>query len=210
MIEKIVENMLDQELDDLHTAAPARIEKYDSIRMVAEVTLMYKNREMQLSPIIEAPVSLLKAGSFIIRPPYKVGDIVLVVFSERSLDYILQEAPQDTKSRARHRLDDAIIVSGLKIDSQADLPEEHSEDLLIMNTESSSKAVLTKDGDIILEGNNIFLGDGASEGVPLGDSLKSYLDSHTHYYTWGDSGGAGYTDAPLQSAPNPSDKVKVK
>ena len=69
---KMIEHLMDLELEDLHTAAPATIEKYDPQRMVAEITLLYKNKEGKpLPPIIEVPVALLKSGPFIMRPPYK-------------------------------------------------------------------------------------------------------------------------------------------
>jgi hypothetical protein len=199
----VVKQMITQELDDLHTAAPAKIESYDSKRMVCSVTLLYKNKTEQIAPIIEVPVSFMKAGPFIIRPPYKKGDIVLVVFSERSLDYILQATPQDAKTGdgVRHRIDDAIVVHGIKLDSEPDLPAEHASDLLIMNTQGTAKVVLTADDKVIFEGVEICLGSGAAEGVPLGTSLKQWLDSHTHV-----TGGLG---VPNSQSPEPSSKVKV-
>jgi hypothetical protein len=197
-----IQAMLNQELDDLHTAAPARIESFDPVKMTASVTLLYKIDNQIVSPIVEVPVSTLKAGPFIIRPPYKTGDIVLVVFSERSLDYILQNDPQDTQSgeNIRHRLDDAIVIGGIKLDTQPNLPATNADDLLILNQSTGSKAVMTATGDIILEGNSIYLGSStATEGVPKGSSLKDWLDSHTH------GGGA----APDTTSPEPSTKVKV-
>lgn len=150
MIE-IVENMINQELEDLHTAAPARIEKYDPERMIAEITLLYKNKNEILPPIIEVPVTLLKAGSFIIRPPYKSGDIVLVVFSERSLDYILNLAPQDPKCKTKHRIDDAMIVSGIRIDAQGKLSSAFINDLLMQNTFTGDYFVMKESGGFIMK-----------------------------------------------------------
>ena len=55
-----------------------------------------------------------KAGPFVMRWPVKKGDVVLVVFSERALDYILTDGqPQDPQLRRRHALDDAIALPGL-------------------------------------------------------------------------------------------------
>ena len=200
----IIKALMDQELNDLHTAAPAKIEGFDPVRMVVEITLLYKYQGQQISKIIEVPVGTIKAGPFVIRPPYIKGDIVLVVFSERALDYILQAEPQDpqTGENVRHRIDDAIVICGLKLDSEGNLPTTNTNDLLIYNKTAGSKAVMTASGDIILEGNTIYLGDdAASEGVPLGTALKTWLDGHIH-----SSGGSG---TPSTSSPSPSSKVKV-
>jgi hypothetical protein len=56
-------------------------------------------------------------------------------------------------------------------------------------------------------------GPGATQGVPLGTSLKSWLDAHTH--TAGllldgmSSPVTGTTGAPVTASPSPSSKVKV-
>ncbi len=59
--------------------------------------------------------------------------------------------------------------------------------------------------------------DGASEGVTLGDSHKSWADGHTHDYINDIASGTGVTstptpavtDPPTSAAPSPSAKVKV-
>ena len=66
-------------------------------------------------------------------------------------------------------------------------------------------------GNVIIEGGEVKLGgNNANEGVPLGDALKQYLDSHNHDYSWTDSGGSGTTSTPNQNCPEPSDSVVVK
>lgn len=64
-------------------------------------------------------------------------------------------------------------------------------------------------GDAIFKlANKLFLGSsGASEGVPLGDSLKDWLDNHTHS---GVSTGTSSSGTPNSSSPNPSEKVLVE
>lgn len=62
--------------------------------------------------------------------------------------------------------------------------------------------------------------EGASQGVPLGSALKSWLDNHTHGYL-GDSGVPANTSPPVKAgwtpvspvldpSPDPSDKVLVE
>lgn len=80
--------------------------------------------------------------------------------------------------------------------------------------DGAARVRLKPNGDAILEATRILLGSsGASEGVPLGDSLKTWLAAHTHDHssltcTGGTIGGT--IGAPLTSPPNPSSKVKVE
>lgn len=57
--------------------------------------------------------------------------------------------------------------------------------------------------------------DAATQGVPLGDSLKSYIDGHVHsagLYVAPPFGGSviGTSGAPTEPSPAPSSKVKVE
>jgi len=58
--------------------------------------------------------------------------------------------------------------------------------------------------------NKILLGEGADAPLSIGDTLKEWLDDHTHDYTWTDSGGSGTTDSPATNSPDPSDEVKIR
>ena len=66
-------------------------------------------------------------------------------------------------------------------------------------------------GAVIIESPEILLGsEGAAEGASLGTSLKAWLDSHEHPYSWTSAGGSGTTGAPTAPSPDPSEKVKVE
>ncbi|NLU42214.1 MAG: hypothetical protein GXX08_08420 [Firmicutes bacterium] len=225
-VKDLIKAVVDNKLDDLHTAIPARMEEIDLQRMRASVTLLRKRRvspdsePQPVPPILEVPVLLPKGGDFIIRPPIRKGDTVLVVFSERALDYLLVDGtPQDPKFARRHAIDDAIAIPGLMHQAESQLPAEHSKDLLIFHREKGSKIIMKEAGDVLIEvgphrvelridGPSILHtsdlrlgGEGAAEGVPLGAALKQWLDGHTH-----SANGAG---APTQASPDPSQVVKV-
>lgn len=127
----------------------ARIEKFDASKMKADVLPLIKthdNKEMSL--LINVPVSLIRAGGFIIRPPYKRGDIVVVVFADRSIDNVLISGDVSSASDSRvHSLDDAIVVGSILPFTQT-LPSEHSTDLVIAKEDLSSKIVLKDNGAI--------------------------------------------------------------
>ena len=81
-------------------------------------------------------------------------------------------------------------------------------DRMIIKHTSGATIVIEPEGDVIVtpaDGKNYKLGgDGATEGVPLGTSLKAWLDSHSH------STGVGPSGTPLQGpSPSPSTIVSV-
>ena len=198
---------------DVHTCMIARIERFDPGKMKADVKplgkikLCGKAQEMPL--IIEVPVSFIKAGSFFIRPPYNKGDLVFIIFAEHDIDNVMFTGQEEQANSSRqHSLDDAIVVGGIMPFTQS-MPETDANSLIIAKTDLSSKVVLTDDGKIVIEAGDILIGDGATEGIPKGTSLKDWLDNHVHPYAWGDSGGSGDTEKPKTSSPEPSQKAKV-
>jgi hypothetical protein len=191
-------------LKGMNTCAICRIEKVDLKLMKADVVPLF---EEGLTPILNVPISPQQTGDYIIRVPYKKGDLVTVVFSQRDIDSILYGGGE--QSTRMLGIDDAIIIGGINTYNNP-LPEGYEEDLLIAKKDFKSRIVIGKDNNITVETDgNIFLGDGATEGVPLGNQLKQWLDSHTHPYTWTDPGGNGFTSPPSSSSPSPSKKVKT-
>lgn len=208
-------NFSGQIIGGINNCMLGKIEKFDGEAMKAEVSplVKFRNKDESLETrplLIEVPVSFLKAGPFIIRPPYRNGDIVLVVFADEDIENVLLSGELSNPNSTRtHSLDDAIVVGAI-MPFTTTLPGEHLEDLIIATEDFSTKIVVQENGEIIIQGGKVFLGsESAVEGVPLGDTLKSWLDSHTHPYTWSSSGGGGDTSPPTSSSPAPSQVVKT-
>ena len=154
----ITRKLIDDAISDIHTALPAKINKYDAVKMRAEITLLNKNElegELKdIPPVIEVPVGFLKAGPFVIRPPYEKGDPVVVVFSEKAIDKLLVSGkPENPKYKRRHSIDDAIIVNSLQTENNVDLNSDYTEDLLLENQEADSRIVMKSNGDLLIETN---------------------------------------------------------
>lgn len=197
--------------DQTNSAMVARVERFDASTMMADVLPLVNTENGEIpGMLLDIPVSLLRAGGFIIRPPYKEGDIVLVVFVDRDMDNFLKSGKQSKPETNRtHSLDDAVVVGSVMPFTDS-LPGGHANDLVIGTENLSSKIVVQRNGNIIIEGGNVFLGgEAAIEGVPRGDTLKDWLDNHTHSYSWSSSGGSGNTGAPNGSSPKPSSVVKT-
>jgi hypothetical protein len=214
---KLIQQLLKETLAEVHTTLPGIIESYDPKKLRASVIILAKKTidgvSYTLPPIIECPVQVFKAGPFIIRPPYKKGDVVKIDFSEKGLDNLLVNgAPTEPGYTRSFSYDDAIVSGGLKLENQPDTPDEYLDGLYIRHTGTNAKIIITGDGNTaIVEAGTIKLGEGAApEGVPLGTSLKEWLDSHTHPYSWGHEGVAGNTGAPNEASPDPSSKVRVE
>ena len=119
--------------------------------------------------------------------------------------------------------DDMVPVAHRETRWQVDL--EEGEVVVRALGEDAGKVRLKAGGDVVIESaTSISLGDGATEGVALGDALKSWLDNHQHQYTDTQttvSGGSGSpavgvevpttatTQKPTASSPDPSSLVKV-
>lgn len=157
-LSQLIDAMINEALDDVHTAIPARVEKFNPQTLRGEVVPLVKRKLEQdgepeaLPPILDVPFQMPKAGPFIMRFPVRRGDTVLVVFSERALDYIMTDGePQDPRLRRRHALDDAIAIPGLMHLGEGKLPGEHGDDAILLHRDNGVKIVLQADGKVLIE-----------------------------------------------------------
>lgn len=146
-------DLMETRIAQIHTSAICRIVKFDSETMRATVQplrkVMLANGESVEMPIIEhVPVSCPRAGGFVIRPPYREGDVVLVVFVERAIDTIMQTGDvAEPTYRRKHDITDAIVVSALS-PAPVPLPGDHGDDLVIAKDDFSARIVMKTNGDI--------------------------------------------------------------
>ena len=152
--------------------------------MIAKVTLLAKNKlgpeAKKIPPIIEVPVKHENFGDFIIRPGYKKGDIVQVLFNERALDKLLITGePEDPKFKRKHSFDDAVVIGGLKTEQEQDLPAEEPESLYIANLDKKVKLYINPDGTFRIANDQpdvmtqIVLNDGPADGDEDGNIIIS-------------------------------------
>lgn len=180
----------------LYTAALGLIEKYDP-KGKADV-LILPDKDL----VTEVPVATLQSSGFYIRAPYKKGDLVLVIFASRSIDGTMHGDPDSDISERTHDINDAVVIGGLNLFAEP-LPEANKDDLVLSKKDGKTRIVISNDSNVTIEAaGKVFLGDGATEGVPLGKQLKTWLDNHKH-----DNSGAG---VPTSASPAPSGKVFTK
>lgn len=161
----------------INSCMMGKIEKFDGKTMKADVVPLVRTKNKageieEVSMLIEVPVSFLKAGPFLIRPPYKKGDIVLVIFADSDIENALLSGDiSNPNSMRKHSLDDAIVVGSI-MPFTTSLPGEHLDDFVIANENFTTKIVLKEDGGVeIVSDENIFLK--SSKGVTISGPSNS-------------------------------------
>lgn len=151
----------------LHTAILATIIQYDPVLMQADLQPLLNDPGFEYAPILHASVSCLRAGGFVIRPPYQPGDIVVAVVIERGIDDVVATGETSERVGARmHSLTDTVVVGGFTT-KPAPLPELHGTDLLIGTENGMNKIVMDPEGNVTVY----------SEGIVNIDAQKINLNS---------------------------------
>jgi Phage protein Gp138 N-terminal domain len=110
-------------LRDCHVAFPARVESYDSSHQTVDVKPLIAEfytedddsiTQVQPGVITAVPLMFPGAGGFRVTFPVNVGDTVLCVVADRSIDNWSQfGGPQAPGDQRRHNRSDAIAIPGL-------------------------------------------------------------------------------------------------
>lgn len=117
---EVIQVQIDSNLIDLHTCLPAKIVSYDSSTQYASVEIQlqrkYEDGTMLPWPVIaNVPVKhpRCNGGQTYIHMPLTVGDDVVLVMSERSLDnWKTQGGMQDPQDRRKFNITDAYALIG--------------------------------------------------------------------------------------------------
>jgi len=120
-LNNVIKSQLNARIDHLHTNFPATIVSYDANTQKASIQPMIERLDSNGDSVKPAvingvPIVCLSAGTGVLSFPVRVGDHVLVVVSERSLDnYMFSDGastvnPEDRKT---HDMSDAIAITGL-------------------------------------------------------------------------------------------------
>jgi hypothetical protein len=187
LLTEILAQVRERAAADVRVALPAKVVRFDAATQMIDAQPMVREgyidengeRQTDALPVIpNVPVCFPGSGPFCITFPIAVGDTVLLVFSDRSLDKWLSVGgvidPGDDRN---HHLTDAIAIPGLR----------------------PGNAALKSVGSCIKIGADA----GAFEGVALGATLKTYLDSLTTALGSGSSGGGPVSwTTPLPAVPS--------
>ena len=167
--QKYMEERGNRDLSRLHTAILAKILSYDPVLMQADLQPLIRDPEFEYAPIVRASVSCLRAGGFIIRPPYQPGDIVVAVVIERGIDGVFATGEKaDRVGARRHSLTDAVVVGGFTPRPQP-LPEQHGEKLYIGTEDGVNWFTMDIEGNMTVSIKGVFKVDAAEIRLNCGE-----------------------------------------
>ena len=154
---EVLRAAMDNRLADVHVALPGQVEKYDLATQSADIKPLIKRRVetdgddlIESLPVIpKVPIVFPRAGGFFISMPIKKGDLVTLIFCERSIDKYTAGKGKDTDpvDLRMHELIDAVAFPGFYPFSES-LEDAHADNLVI--GEDGGKHIHVKSGEIAL------------------------------------------------------------
>lgn len=114
-----IQNGIESRLVDVHTALPGVVKSYNASDQLIDVTpalkRKYKDGSVVNLPVItNVPVCFPRGGKAHLTFPLEQGDYVLLVFSERSIDFWIDQGNiTDPKEPRKFNLSDAIAIPGV-------------------------------------------------------------------------------------------------
>lgn len=204
---EVIKEIVRWQLSELNTAIPGRVLRYDHERQEAEVQPLIKRRlkdgrVLSRAPITGVPVVFPAAGGGIITFPVEVGDTVLLVFSQRSIDrWVNSDGGEvDPLDNRQHAISDAIALPGLYTfpNALASDPER------VIIKFSGAQIALARDGSVEIQapggvrivGNTTVQGDIEAVGEVTADSEGTAIDLSTHTHSGVQTGG-GVSGPPV-------------
>lgn len=163
-------------LANVHTALPGKVEKYDHEKQMASVKPLIKKlyldkKTASLPVIVNAPVIFPRTANFSFTHPIEEGDLVLILFCERSMEkYLAEGGEQEPGDRRKFDLSDAIIIPGLYPFSEPS-KATNNEDVLIKFHEAELR--IKPDGNFYMKGDLIVEGDVIADDVSLKEHVHS-------------------------------------
>lgn len=152
---------------DLHVSIPAKVVRVDLAKGQLDakplVKDVFEGQAVSVPVITNVPIMWPGAGGFRLTFPLAVEDVVLLVFSDRSLDLWLEKGGEvDPGDPRRHALSDAIAIPGLRSFSSP------------WSGAAADGVTLGKDGGTF---QPAALGQDVRDEL---DDLRSKFASHTH------------------------------
>jgi hypothetical protein len=180
---------------DLHVSIPAKVVRVELAKGLVDAQPLVKDvfdgEAVSVPVITNVPIVWPGAGGFRLTFPIAAGDVVLLVFSDRSLDLWLEKGGEvDPEDPRRHALSDAIAIPGLR--SFKEPWSGAAADGVALGKDGGTQ-VKVKDGAIELGGD--------AQPAALGTSVRTELDAiwtalQTHIHPATCTGGTTTVSAP--------------
>ena len=190
-----IDRLFDWRLSRLNTAIPAEVIKYDSARQTVDVRVHFTENietdagveQHKWPELSDVPVVFTRSsdGSASITVPIKSGDLVLLVFAQRSIDeWFDTDGKRDVTPRdlRMHDASDAFAIPGIGTGKRV-LPGPAVDPDSIVIRANNSRVIVKPDGTVVIEAGITEIGAiGASTPVVVDktiNGLGSYLGNNT-------------------------------
>lgn len=137
-LNSILNSVIDRRLSDCHVCLPAKVTKYNHSTQKANVQPLIKEKysdgdQLDLPIITDVPICQLNANNCFIYIPIKVDDLVMLHFSDYSIDnFILNGGLSNSDDLRTHSLNDCFAVP-MMITFKSPLSLSNANDLIINN-----------------------------------------------------------------------------
>ena len=146
---------IDSALKELHTCLPAEVISFNAAEQTADLQISIKRKigsELVLLPVLKSvPIRYQRSSTYSITFPLEVGDHVMVIFCERSIDTWLEQGgikePSDIR---KHDLSDA-FATPMMYPKPDVIPDFNSDDLEIKTNSGNAKIIVKASGEVHIE-----------------------------------------------------------
>lgn len=154
-LSKAIQLGIDSALKELHTCLPAEVISFNAAEQTADLQISIKRKlggELVLLPVLKSvPIRYQRSSTFSITFPLEVGDHVMVIFCERSIDTWLEQGgikePSDIR---KHDLSDAFALPMMYPKPDV-IPDFNSDDLEIKTNSGNAKIIVKSSGEVHIE-----------------------------------------------------------
>jgi hypothetical protein len=216
-VDESIQSFIDFALMNVHTVQPGFVTKYEN--GFASVQPIFKTvfedfdgqEVIKDKPIIEnVPVLMTRGGGFFINLPIKKGDLVLLIFAERSIDSYIQTDgknsidPED--SRAFDLSDCLAIPGGFTFKNKPGTFD--SDNFIITSEDDNTQIGLESNGEVYIKSSKVKIGDKtASQALALATETQSRLDAiqtglNSHVHVCSTPGSNGSSAIPITIGSN--------
>ena len=196
-IEKSLEIIIKSFTNQINTCLPAKIVKIRDKQTIDVQPTIKKTlkrdddiESVEYAVIPNVPVFIMCSQDYFLSFPMKVGDPVLLIFSQHCIDdYMLTDGKEiiDTKQPLNHDLNNAIAILGI-MSPKNKIDEISPDDLILGKKDGSSKIIIKANNKVQIKASSVELGDiGASKPLALSEivdsrlsALETFQNSHIH------------------------------
>lgn len=146
----------------LHTSIPAIVSKYDPVKVKVEAQPIIKKlyedgTELAYKAIPGVPVMFPRTNRFHMTYPLEVGDMVLLIFSERSIgNWLNTDEEAIPGDDGKYSMNDAVAIPGLyAFNKGSKIKEKNNLEIVLDNVTISTdgKDFKLDNGSAVIESN---------------------------------------------------------